>query len=269
MDSRPRATWTTLLLGLCVTAPAVLAGCGGSGSTPGDDPSLSAAGPWAIAVDQFDGSGHQGRAEQRARQFAHQTGLSGFHAVDAGARSMVYFGRYTSPRSTEAQRDLGRLRQLQARGRFQPRSIIMGPMVQPVSSPSGTATNVSSAWDLARVDQEGAIYTLQVASFNSDFEGDRRSSAEQLAGEYRRAGNKAFYYHGPRESLVTIELFGHAAVELVQAGPDKGQTVYHPYIRDTLQAEYPHMHVNGEKVPIPGNPGEFVPTFLVRVPSAK
>jgi len=239
----------------------IFGAAGGTGSSAG--PST-----WSIALAQFQGSNHQTAAQQQAQQYAAQTGLDGFSAVNAGPRSYVYFGEYDDPKSDAARQDLARLQQLRRRGRFHPQSIGMSPRAQPVSA--GSASTGRPQWNLARVSNEKTIYTLQVASFNEDYEGDRRKAAEQYTAKLRQQGEDAYFYHGPHESLVTIGLFGHAAVKVIQeAGPQRGQTVYHPYITDELQERHPHVRVNGAKVDVPWDSVKYAPTFLVRTPAAR
>ncbi len=126
--------------------------------------------PWAIALVQVEGYGHASAAEQQARTFSQQTGLNRFHVVSNGPRSFVYFGRYDGPKSDRAKHDLETLKKMRQQGRFLPQSIVMGPMVQSLETNASDGwrqgNTVETQWNLARVTNPGAVYTLQITSFN-------------------------------------------------------------------------------------------------------
>lgn len=240
---------------LMVVLAACLAGCGPA--TESGRPGGQGV-PWAIAVAASQGPNHNHRARFQAQQMAQATGAAGFRAVNEGAKSVVYFGNFSGPDSAEAQAALSELRRFAARGLIPGDALLLSPV-----APSMDA---KSPYDLRRVTAEDAVYTLQVARFDANFGEGFREAAEALAREYRAQGHQAYHYHGPRMSLVTVGVFGHAAARVATSGPNRGQAVYHERIRNEFQKKFPHMLVNGEPAEMPGNPDRRTPTFLVRIP---
>jgi len=244
-------------LGLAAAVVLGAAGCQ-SGRSLSASPDDRGAARWGIVITAVQGRDHTARAARLAERLGRTTGMQPFRAVDEGGRSVVYFGNYAGPESSAAQEALSKLRRLAAQGRVPPDALMLSPI--------GPAASGDNPHDLRNVTDEEAVYTLQVAMFDPAHDGDFREAAEQLARQYRAQGHEAYFFHGPRQSLVTIGVFTHAAARVAQSGPNRGQTVYHRRIRRQYQSEFPHLRVNGEKAPLPGNPDAFTPTFLVRIP---
>lgn len=240
----PAAMLAVTLMGVgCATG-----GRSGSGEGPAQ---------WGIVLTVAEGQNHVTRGQQLAARFQQITGMEGFHAVNEGRKSVVYFGRYPKPGDDQAQRDLARLRQYAGRGVLPGHALMLSPIAPGVER--------GASLDLRNVTGEEAVYTLQVAVFKPPYP-DYRQSAEDLARQYRQAGHQAYYYHGPSMSLVTVGVFTHAAARVATEGPRRGQPVYHKRIRTEFQGRFPHLLVNGEKVPVADGESSYSPTFLVRIP---
>jgi hypothetical protein len=261
------------MLAAVVIASGWIGGCestrsdrgGGPGWTIGrssnvSDGGLASDAVWAIALASYDRAGHERAAKQQSQRFSRQTGMTGFWAHTERARSTVYFGRYESADSHEAQQDLSRLRAVAGRRGFAPMTMALAPVL--VGGGGG-----ASPFDLRQVaTNPEAIYTLQVAVYDEVQGPDFRRVAERHAAELRQQGHEAYFYHGPRQSLVTVGVFYHGAIHVIQDGPRRGQSEYHRYIREQLQGEFPHMLVNGQKQPLDATGRKLAPTILVRVP---
>lgn len=243
-------------------AMAIAALLGPAGCQTGRSAGASAGGQgnarWGIVITAMQGRNHNARADRLAERLARTTGMKPFRAVDEGSRSVVYFGTYDNPESSGAHNDLSKLRRLAAQGRVPSDALMLSPI-----GPSASGDNPH---DLRNVTHEDAVYTLQVAMFDAEHGSDFRQAAEDLARQYRDEGHEAYFFHGPRQSLVTIGVFTHAAARVAQSGPNRGQSVYHRRIRREYQSKFPHLRVNGEKAPLPGNADAYTPTFLVRIP---
>ena len=91
-------------------------------------------------------------------------------------------------------------------------------------------------------------YTLQVAVFEESTDQATRTAAEKHAAELRQQDHPAFYYHGPKRSMVTVGLFSDDdRVEMATTLPNGQhvvQFVYGPRIK-VLQETFPHNLVNG------------------------
>ena len=216
---------------------------------------------WSILLESFIGAGHSDSAARTMARYRMTTGLTEFWVASETSRSTVYYGKYSSENADQAKKDQARLKQLAATGQgFNPRSFIIAPVAQ-------VQTGTPSDYDLrlAAINPQ-AIYTLQVAVYDDLYGEGFRRAAEQHAARLRADGENAYFYHGPRQSLVTVGVFYCGAVKVVQSGPRRGESEYHPYIRDTLQAKFPDMMVNGKKQPVDTTGTRFAPTILVRIP---
>lgn len=240
------------LAALCILC--VLVACESTPST-GNSPSLPDTGPiWTIILDAFQGPNHAAIAQQRAASFTQSAGLTGFWVAASADKSEVNFGRYPAADSSQAHADLQRLQALTQQGRIAPRLLSIVPSSQPAQGPN-------AQWELRNAREPGAVYSLVIEQFTPALGPDYRRVAEQQCANLRAQNIKTFYYHSPKDSVVTLDQFTNAAAKIATSGPNAGRTEYHPFIRDTLQKQYPFLKINGT---IPAqNP---VPTFLIRIP---
>ena len=92
------------------------------------------------------------------------------------------------------------------------------------------------------------------------------ASVKQIgAVQMRREGEEAYYFHGPRRSMVTIGLFDETEYDTKAPGKPKQSK----RLLD-LRKAHPYNLVNGQgmRVKIKGQKGEgdISPSFLVNVP---
>ena len=242
---------------LCILS--ALAACESTPSTS-TSTSLPDTGPiWTILLDAFQGPNHAAFAQQRAASFTQSAGLTGFWVAASADQSEVNFGRYPAADSSQAKADLRRLQSLAQQGRITPRMLSIVPSSQPAQGPN-------AQWELRNAREPGAVYSLVIEQFTPALGPDYRRAAEQQCANLRAQNLKTFYYHGPQDSVVTLEQFTNAAAKIATSGPSAGRTVYHPFITDTLQKQYPFLKINGQ-VPAPTNPNQKpTPTFLIRIP---
>jgi cell division septation protein DedD len=123
------------------------------------------------------------------------------------------------------------------------------------------------AWALAKAD---AAYTLQVAAFEPT---DRFQEFKQAAADYcamlREQGFEAYYHHTDAVSMVTVGLFGPAAVRV---GPN-GRSYYSREVIDLQQSDelLKYNRVNGGIYKVKNDEGIMVPvpSRLVKTPKAE
>lgn len=141
-----------------------------------------------------------------------------------------------------------------------------GPDVSAANGGSTPPAAGGDALDLRSQVGRGA-YTLQLGYYDNEFGNDFRQAAEKAARTLRNDGHKAFYYHGPNVSLVTIGVFG---AESVSTNPRTGGTEYGPEVQ-ALQKQFPHHMANGREVIryMPNGTKTRETSMLVRIPSPR
>jgi len=169
-------------------------------------------GLWSIVITVLRGEGADVAAERARNALELVGGISDAYVERRGDTHVVAYGRYKDPMSDQAQGDLVRIRATVIDGK-QP---YLGAALTP--PPFETAGNIpqfnlSIAKDFPA--NRNCIYTLQVAQYRrlddvSPTMAEReefRRAAEGAAVTLRREGEEAYYYHGPRMSVVTIGMF--------------------------------------------------------------
>lgn len=249
----------------------LVAACGESTSpSPGDAAGSNTTGRYTIAVDAFAGIGHNRLAERQADDFARQTNLDGFWVDSDGLESYVHFGRYPAADDGALTRDKKKLEQLSLAGRFRPRMIAVRQATDAGLEGAGLTadTGPARAHDLRNAHPE-AIYTLQVAIWDADFRGDRKQAAEQEAARLRSEGYNAYFYHGPRDSLVTIDAYAQGAYRQINEG-GQIRNELHPHIQKLRERDgMTWLRRNGKVIELKDDrTGELVrvETGLVRIP---
>jgi len=224
---------------------------------------------WRIAL----GSMPRGTTDPEAliAEIEASTGLRGIEQGERDGSRLLVYGRYDSPESKQAQRDLERVR-LAESGRSRP---FAGAFFMPPSVEAAGGRN--ARYDLRnarRFHGEDAVYTLQVNVYGRGDGG--RASAEDLAGfrelaeraveALRAEGTPAFFFHGPNTSSVTVGIFG---------ADDHDPTVQPPLESERLRRfreEFPHALFNGQGAFRYGRhragnlERQLQPSFLVAVP---
>jgi len=168
-------------------------------------------GLWSIVITVLRGQGAEEAAREAQAKIA-GVGVRGTYVEKRGESTVVAFGRYEDPASDEAQMDLIKIRATIVDGE-QP--FLGAALTPPPYESIGTIPqyNLTVAKDAGP--NRKSIYTLQVAQYGrSDNKpstiserNEFRRAAEQAAVALRREGEEAFYFHGPRMSVVSIGMF--------------------------------------------------------------
>ncbi|MHC4217289.1 MAG: hypothetical protein ACYSU7_02425 [Planctomycetota bacterium] len=208
---------------------------------------------WTVVLATFSRPGHAEAAANSLRQLpAIDTKLAGGAWVHTGpGGSLVAYGRFESPQSEDAQRDLAWVKAvtLDDIPAF-PQAMLSRVSLRPAARGYGPLELMSARLRHPSVDP---LYTLEIAIW-SDFESGKlsiekiRRSAEEYARTLRARGFDAYYHHDDdrRLSMVTVGLFDHTAVDQ--------RTGFYNVAVDTLLQEFPAYLVNGEELlePIDG-----------------
>lgn len=227
----------------------------------------SAPGEWSIVLASFPREGGEAQASGVLQILRSTPGLDRAYLDLRGKSVVIAYGSYPSGGDPAAQRDLRRLREIEINARRPFEAAVIAP--PPFSGIAGTIPE----YDLSTARQRfgvQAIYTLQVAVYERGGEKeptpqelqDVRLAAERAAVELRREGELAFYYHGPRRSMVTLGLFGDADYDVQR--PERES----PHLT-LLRRKYPYNLVNGATylVRVRGqSKATEQPSFVVSVP---
>ena len=193
---------------------------------------------WAIVLDAFDGADARQRAGELIARLRDEDFVPDLWLKQNGEQWYVLRGRYESPMSNTALKDLRQTRTIKLVDErpFESANLVrLSTMARPGSLD-------------VRQYKEQWPYTLQIAAYEQGYGSDRRKAAEQHAARLRKQEHQAFYLHGPNMSMVTIGLFSDK--DRVQGTHRVGrrevtQFFYGPRIRD-VQKHFPHNKVNGE-----------------------
>lgn len=198
-------------------------------------------------------------------------GLIGASVQQRAEKFAITYGRYAGPDDTQAKLDLDRVRELQS-GSSRP---FAGAYLAP--PPAAALAGSNQDHDLRTVKQRfgpQALYTLQLGVYGSNSNEtpkpseikEFRNAAERAVLELRAEGERAFYYHAPLRSMITVGVFGEADFD--------GSTT--PAIESfrliELRKRYPHNYLNGQGIreTITTDTGQRVtrlqPSALVAIP---
>lgn len=183
-----------------------------------------------------------------------------------GRTLSVAAGTFPSPRDPAVQRELARLRALEVGGE---RPFAQAALVHVGGAASGDDSELNLATLKQRLGSRAA-YSLQVAAYErTDGRAETpqdlaeiRAAAEAAAKRLRDDGDEAFYYHGPRRSMVTVGVFSEREYDPTKPGRES------PMLR-LLREKYPHNLVNGAPIRVRtrADPeGKVQPSFVVAVP---
>lgn len=211
------AAASLVLVGLtgCGSAPRASSGPGDRGSagvfdSPGSGASAAAQSGWTIVLATFNGPSARRDALAALPAIQGGSGFGGLFVEHRKRGSFVASGRYVSESDPAAMADLRRFRSYERNGVKPFGKAFLAP-------PVGGAIGGRPEINLLRAKEvfgKGAVFTLQVAVYES---ADRRESmraAEEAAYIYRQEGELAFYYHGPTRSMVTIGAFGERDIDM-------------------------------------------------------
>lgn len=221
---------------------------------------------WSIVIAAVRGD-EDALARQTLTKVQGPGGLRDAYLERRGKATVVAYGRYADPASDEARRDLESIRAKVIEGGTPFAGAILAP---PTTTPPGSIPEFDLSTVRARQALTKAAYTLQVAAYERGDGKDPspadtaeiRANAERAAAQLRREGDEAYYFHGPRRSMVTIGLFSAQDFDI----QDKSR---HDPRLAMLRAKYPYNLVNGAglKTRARGqSTAQLQKSFMVQVP---
>lgn len=198
-------------------------------------------------------------------------GLNNAYTAPRQGNTVVAFGKYTGPDDRQALLDLDQIREM-TNGTSRPfASAFLAP-------PSGDALGGSnSQYDLRTVKERfgpTALYTLQLGVYGTDDQStpkpsqikEFRAAAERAVLKLRAEEERAFYYHGPFQSMVTVGVFGSGDFDSSTMPALESQR-----LKD-VRERYPYNYLNGQGIreTITSSSGQRVtrlqPSSLVGIP---
>lgn len=211
---------------------------------------------WTIVLSTFSGPDAGERAERTAQALGGATWMRDLRVRMQEEGAVLSYGRYDAPGDADARRDLQRVRQTEVNGELPFQAAFLSPPERVEDAgghPQLALSNVREEYG------PNALYTLQVAVYESPDRDEAKRAAEQAALQLRREGELAFYHHGPHRSMVTIGVFrprdydpmtGEMSQELLD-----------------LKGRHPHNLYNGMGLREHGPRGERLqPSGLVLIP---
>lgn len=167
---------------------------------------------WSIVLVVFRGEDQAQLARLALAKVRSEGRLPDAYIEKRGDSTAVAYGQFESANSPEAVNELKRVQEMVV-GTQQPYQFaLLSPPVNKPMEGSIPEYNLVTAKSLMGAD---ALYTLQVGVYGrqdldrpteSDL-AESRKAAEQAVIRLRQEGEQAFYYHGPRMSMVTIGIF--------------------------------------------------------------
>lgn len=211
---------------------------------------------WSIVLETFKGENAAHQAMERQRVVGEIFGRSDLAIRVRENGCALVLGSYASAKDERAQRDLKMVRDKEISAGLRPwtGAFFAAPRVQDRGeSPDMELTSAR------RLMGSATLFTLQVGVYETpDKPEEAKRAAEKAAKVLRDGGEKAFYYHGPRRSMVTIGLFGQRDFD------EKSGRARNPEIA-RLRKEYPLNLLNGQ-YPILMGGGKQQTSELVKVP---
>lgn len=202
-------------------------------------------GAWTILLTTVPASQDDLGVMRTVAQVRERAGLPEARLERRGRATVVAYGAYPGPTDPKAQSDLARIRAIVVDGaRPYETAMLVPPEFEGVQG-------ARPEWDLggvkARMGRD-AIYTLQVAVYRRGDDKEPtpqdlveiRAAAEKAAEALRGEGAEAYYWHGRRQSMVTVGVFGPKDHDVLKPGQDS------PVLRLTRE-QHPFNLVNGRQ----------------------
>lgn len=229
-------------------------------STPGagtDAPALPGESGWALVLETYKGDQAVGMAQSRVGVVADMLKRDDVAVRVRDNGAAVVLGSYASPSDDKAQRDLKWVRAFQNEAGQRPYDGAF------LAAPSAHDRGQLPEFDLGAarraLGSNRPLYTLQIAVYDTPEKPEEaKRAAEQAARVLRDSGEKAFYFHGPRRSMVTIGVFSDRDLD-ARTGRARSPEIAR------LKKAYPLNLLNGQYPIKTGKDGQQ-PSELVKVP---
>lgn len=222
---------------------------------------------WTIALVVFRGDGAEDLARMALAKVRTEGGLPEAFMERRGDAVLVAYGRFESPDSPLATSEIKRIQEMDVRGTRPYRDALLTPPMQGTNLGGMPQINLTQARAMFG---ERALYTLQVAVYGrrdllrpteKDLQ-EARQKAELYAMQLRQQGEQAFYYHGPRMSMVTVGVFN-------EEDYDPQTPLYQSTRLKETKRRFPHNLYNGAGIreKRPGDrEARLQPSTLVAIP---
>lgn len=167
---------------------------------------------WSIVLVVFRGDERDQYARLALNKVRVEGGLPDAYMEKRGESTVVAYGSFASGDAPDAAAELKRIQGLVIAGERPYQYALLAPPANKSMEGDAPQLNLLRAKEMFGDD---ALYTLQVGVYARE-EIDRptekdlaeaRKAAEEAARRLRQQGELAFYYHGPRRSMVTIGVF--------------------------------------------------------------
>lgn len=228
------------------------------------DDAAAAASSWTIAIIAFRGDGADEAGQLGLDKVRSQGGLPKAFLERRGEAVVICTGRFESPTSAEAVAELKRVQAIEIDGRRPYADAVLSP---PLSTSNLGAMPQFNLVQARAMFGDDALYTLQVAVYGrrdllrpteADL-AETRKAAEIAAVRLRQEGEQAFYYHGPRMSMVTVGVFNTEDFD-PQTPSYKSSRLLE------AQRRHPYNLYNGAGIKELGRNERLQPSNLVAIP---
>ncbi|MDX2130837.1 MAG: hypothetical protein SFY69_02145 [Planctomycetota bacterium] len=235
----------------------------GSGARDADSPDPT----WTIVLSTIPASQEGLEVMRTVATVRQQAGLPEARLLRRGRSTVVAYGSYPSATDERARADLARVRAIELNGERPFEHAVLAPPA--FEGVQGGRPELDLAGVRARRGGD-ALYTLQVAAYERSDGKDPtdadlaeiRAAAEKAAETLRADGADAYYWHGPRRSMVTVGIFGPADHDVLRPERDS------PALR-AARSKHPLNLVNGRPLLVRTR-GQTEstpqPSFLVAIP---
>jgi hypothetical protein len=220
---------------------------------------------WTIALVVFRGENADELGRLALNKVRTEGNLPEAFSERRGEAVMIAYGRYESSDSPRAVQDIKRIQEMQVGSQKPYRDALLTPPTSGFNLGNMPQLNLVQAKAMYG---DAALYTLQVAVYGrrdlpnptqADLSEGRRA-AEQAAVRLRQEGEQAFYYHGPRMSMVTIGAFN-------QEDFDPQTPSYKSTRLLETQKRHPYNLYNGAGIKEISKGGRLQPSNLVEIPT--
>jgi hypothetical protein len=216
---------------------------------------------WTIVLLAFRSANQAQEAAAMLERVRGVPTLEGAYVTARGGATFIGLGRFADPGEGAAKAELSRVRGIELDGGRPFASSFFAPPER------GPELGSRPEFSLTRAREQfgkDARYTFAVAVYGRvdvqrPTEEDLRESraqAEAAVTELRRRGELAFYFHGPRQSIVSIGVFSDQDLRSGQRPESAGLAA--------LRARYPVQAFNGAELKRNGIP---VRSDLVAIPN--